>query len=58
MVYLTRPVPVAALGTMVQAPAAAVAPAPALVRVTLSTESPASRPMTVNSVPAKVTVSP
>ncbi len=52
--------PVAALGVMAYGLPATVAvgAAPALVSVTLSTLSAPSRPLVVNSVPAKTTVWP
>ena len=50
----------AALGTMAYGLRAteAAAAAPSLARLTLATVSPLTRPAGVNSVPAKVTVSP
>ena len=57
---MPNPVPTAALGTMLYGEPAtvAVAAAPLLVSVTLVTLSLLSRPVTENSVPAKVTVWP
>ena len=55
---MPRPVPTAALARIEYDPTVAVAAAPVLVRVTLVTLSPLTRPLVLNSVPAKVTVWP
>ena len=56
---MAEPTPkTASLGTMLYTATVASAGVPALVRETLATESPPTRPEAVNSVPANVTASP